>query len=111
MPWRAIDSSFEGGVLQHPARVAIHLLHRVGALAVTALLLYTLWRVATNLGSAGRLAAAVAGAALLAQVAIGVAIVTYGLPLWLGVAHNGNAALLLLGVLGLSYVVRYQRET
>jgi cytochrome c oxidase assembly protein subunit 15 len=109
VPWRGIDSSFEGGVLQHPARVAIHLAHRVGALAITGLLLFALWRVATNLGSAGRRAAAFTGAALLAQVAIGVMIVTYGLPLWLGVAHNGNAALLLLGVLGLSYVVRYQR--
>lgn len=109
VPWRAIDSSFEGGVLQHPARVAIHLVHRIGALVVTALLGFTLWRVAAGIGRAGRPALVLTGAALVAQVAIGVLIVTYGLPLWLGVAHNGNAALLLLGVLGLSYVVRYQR--
>ncbi|MFK8018102.1 MAG: heme A synthase [Gammaproteobacteria bacterium] len=109
VPWRNIESNFEGGVLMHPARVAIHLTHRIGALIVTALLLLGIWRVATRLGAAGRRAAALCGAALLGQIAIGVSIVKFGLPLWLGVAHNGNAALLLLGVLGLAYVARYER--
>ncbi len=109
VPWRGIESSFEGGVLLHPARVAIHLTHRVGAALVTALLLWSLWRIIGAFGRAAWRPVALTGGALLAQIAIGVSIVKYGLPLWLGVAHNGNAALLLLGVLGLSYVVRYQR--
>ena len=109
VPWRGIESSFEGGVLLHPARVAIHLTHRVGALLLTALLLLALWRVLGAIGASAWRAVALTGGALVAQIAIGVSIVKYGLPLWLGVAHNGNAALLLLGVLGLSFAVRYQR--
>lgn len=111
VPWRAIEAegvaNFEGGVLMHPARVAIHLAHRVGAVLVTLILLLTAWRVA-RLGAAGRVAATLTGVFLGLQVAIGVGIVKSGLPLWLGVAHNGNAALLLLSVLSLGYVARYQ---
>ena len=36
--WRGLGIDYEGGVLEHPARVAIHFTHRLGAVA-TALLL------------------------------------------------------------------------
>lgn len=113
VPWRAIEAegvaNFEGGVLMHPARVAIHLTHRVGAIIVTLLLLLAAWRAARHLGGPGRAAAALTMGFLALQIGIGVAIVKSGLPLWLGVAHNGNAALLLLGVLTLSVAARYER--
>lgn len=108
VPWRGIESSFEGGVLMHPARVAIHLTHRVGALILTALLVLCVWRAGRHLGAQVRRAQWAVGLTLALQIAIGVAIVTYGLPLWLGVAHNGNAALLMLAVLYLGYAVRHR---
>jgi cytochrome c oxidase assembly protein subunit 15 len=112
VPWRAIEAegvaNFEGGVLMHPARVAIHLTHRVGAIIVTLLLLLAAWRAARHLGAPGRLAGGLTITFLALQIGIGVGIVKMGLPLWLGVAHNGNAALLLLSVLCLSAVARYE---
>ena len=33
--WRGLGVNYEGGVLQHPARVAIHFTHRLGAIAAT----------------------------------------------------------------------------
>ncbi|MEM6639022.1 MAG: COX15/CtaA family protein [Pseudomonadota bacterium] len=112
VPWRAIEdhgvADFEGGVLMHPARVAIHLTHRIGAIVLTLVLLLAAWRAATRLGPPGRAAASLSLAFLTLQIGIGVAIVKFGLPLWLGVAHNGNAALLLLSVLTLGVVARYE---
>ena len=39
--WRGLNIDYEGGVLDNPARMAIHFTHRIGA-AVTALTLLTL---------------------------------------------------------------------
>ena len=30
--WRGLDINYTGGVLEHPARVAIHFTHRLGAI-------------------------------------------------------------------------------
>ncbi len=98
---------FEGGILGHPARVAIHLSHRLGALAVVifnlALGLMILKR------SAGR-ALAQSGIVLMGltvlQVLLGIAIVELGLPLSLATAHNALAALLLLSLVMTNRMVR-----
>ncbi|MEO1576097.1 MAG: COX15/CtaA family protein, partial [Pseudomonadota bacterium] len=80
-----------------------------GAIIVTLLLLLAAWRAARLLGAPGRAAAGLTTGFLALQIGIGVAIVKWGLPLWLGVAHNGNAALLLLSVLTLSVAARYEK--
>ena len=33
--WRGLGTSYEGGVLDNSVRIAIHLIHRMGALAIT----------------------------------------------------------------------------
>ncbi len=33
--WRGLGIDYEGGVLDHPARIAIHMVHRIGALLTT----------------------------------------------------------------------------
>ncbi len=33
--WRGLGVNYEGGILQHPARVAIHYTHRLGAIVAT----------------------------------------------------------------------------
>jgi cytochrome c oxidase assembly protein subunit 15 len=92
--WRGIGVDYEGGVLDHPARVAIHFTHRLGAVFVT--LLIGLFGATLLRRRQGRADGAAILIALGGQLALGIGIVLYGVPLWVAVAHNGMAALLLL---------------
>jgi cytochrome c oxidase assembly protein subunit 15 len=94
--WRGIGIDYEGGVLDHPARVAIHFVHRLGAVVAT-LGLATLGAVLAA-ERESRWEGIAIMAALASQVGIGVAIVLFEVPLWAAVAHNGVAALLLLSI-------------
>jgi cytochrome c oxidase assembly protein subunit 15 len=100
--WHAANVDYEGGLLGTPARVAIHLTHRLGALLAAAALtfaaVYTLRQ--RGLTHARMRAWAVLGALTL-QLLIGVAMVVRGFPPWLATAHTAGAALLLLAVLAL----------
>jgi cytochrome c oxidase assembly protein subunit 15 len=94
-------------VLQHPARVAIHFTHRLGALVATLALLFAAimtWR--TRPENHSRWAAAAALFALALQLTIGISMVLQGFPLWLATAHNAGAALLLLSTLALNRALR-----
>lgn len=93
--WRGLGVNYEYGVLDLRARATIHYTHRLGALVTTVvlgLLALALWRERLR----GH-AAALLGAIVL-QLAIGIAMVLDGLPLWLATAHNAGAALLLLAL-------------
>jgi len=100
--WRGARIDYEGGVLSNPARIAIHLTHRIGAVATSAALVlaavFVLRR--RTLAAAGPRAWAVL-AALALQLTIGAAMVLRGFPLWLATAHTAGAALLLLATLAL----------
>lgn len=91
--WRGIGVDYEGGVLDGPARVAIHLAHRLGAVAALVLVLASAIRLLRSSGLAawGWLLIVV----LLAQIGLGISNVVLGLPLWVAVAHNAGALLLL----------------
>lgn len=96
--WRGIGVDYEGGVLDHYARVAIQQTHRIGAVVLTTIFLWVivrLWRSKRVLGASLLLGA------LLLQVTLGVLNVVEGLPLLVASAHNGGAALLLLVLLWL----------
>jgi cytochrome c oxidase assembly protein subunit 15 len=100
--WRGLGINYEFGVLDAPSRVAIHFVHRLGALTALAVLLgAALWFRRPRWPPAVRTAATLVGLVVVAQVAIGVGIVWFGLPLPLATAHNGGAALLLLAVVNL----------
>lgn len=105
--WRGLGIDYEGGVLDHPARVAIHFFHRLGAI-VTALVLGLLalqaWRKGRN--TSVKVAGAVLGAVLIAQLILGPLMVVRALPLLLATAHNGVAALLLLSVVRMNRLLR-----
>ena len=92
-PWRGIGVDFEFGVLDQDARVAIHLVHRIGALVVIAVFAALLWRLFNTPGLVRP--GAVLATLLTAQIALGISNVVFSLPLWVAVAHNGVAALLL----------------
>ncbi|MEO7773762.1 MAG: COX15/CtaA family protein [Steroidobacteraceae bacterium] len=105
--WRGLGINYEGGVLDHPARVAIHFAHRLGALLASLLLLIAAVRVLAAGASGGaRVAAWAVLAGLLLQLCIGIGMVEKGFPLWLATAHNAGAALLLLCGVGLLSTMR-----
>ena len=100
--WHGHDLNYEGGVLDNPARVAIHLTHRLGAiLAATALTLAALFVLRRKGLAVARPRAWAVLAALALQLAIGVSMVLRAFPLWLATAHTAGAALLLLATLAL----------
>jgi cytochrome c oxidase assembly protein subunit 15 len=103
--WRGLGIDYEGGVLDHPARVAIHFTHRLGAIVAALVLGWTAWLAARN-GRSRRLRVAglALGALLLVQLVLGPTMVLKTLPLALATAHNGVAALLLAATVA---VLRY----
>jgi cytochrome c oxidase assembly protein subunit 15 len=102
--WRGLGQSYEGGVLDHPARVAIHFTHRVGAIVAFLAAVLLGWQLARRAETrADGLAVLVLA---LLQVSLGVSIVAFGGPLAVAVAHNGGAALLLLAVINANQRIR-----
>jgi heme a synthase len=101
--WRGLGINYEGGVLGNPARVAIHLTHRIGAAVTAAALALAALSVLRQRALPGdrRWAWAVLGALIL-QLTIGISMVLGTFPLWLATAHTAGAALLLLAVLALA---------
>jgi cytochrome c oxidase assembly protein subunit 15 len=100
--WHGLGTNYEGGVLAGPARAAIHLTHRLGAIvAATALTLAAVFVVRRRGLASARLRAWALLAALGLQLTIGVSMVLTGFPLLLATAHTAGAALLLLATLAL----------
>jgi len=105
--WRGLGIDYEGGVLDHPARVAIHFVHRLGAIAsalILGALSFLAWRRGTT--PAVRTAGVLLGVVLVAQLILGPIMVMRALPLGLATAHNGVAALLLLATLRVTRLLR-----
>jgi cytochrome c oxidase assembly protein subunit 15 len=105
--WHGLGINYEGGVLTHPARTAIHLAHRVGAVVTllgVGVLVAALLR--SRLSARVRAVAGVVGGLLVVQVALGIGNVVLGLPLAVAVAHNAVAAALLVALVALNHVLR-----
>ncbi|MET0231279.1 MAG: COX15/CtaA family protein, partial [Rhodanobacteraceae bacterium] len=90
--WRGVGVNYEGGVLDAPARAAIQIAHRIGALVVFC---YLGWLVHKLARAKLRGIGIAIGVLLLVQVTLGIGNVKLGLPLPVATAHNGVAALLL----------------
>jgi cytochrome c oxidase assembly protein subunit 15 len=89
------------GLLDNPSRVAIHYSHRVSAILVTIvflILISKLW-----FSNAAPLASTI-GILLLTQISLGIINVVYVLPLYVAIAHNLVAALLLLSIFTVNYL-------
>lgn len=105
--WRGLGINYEGGVLNHPARVAIHFTHRLGAVLATLLLLLAVVKTFRTPALTHARGAAVAVVATLGlQLAIGISMVLRAFPLGLATAHNAGAILLLLATVLLYFSVR-----
>ena len=102
----SVGANYQGGVLDNEVRTTIQFIHRLGAfiaasyvLVLSAILL--LYVRATSL----RIAAMLSILLVLTQFGLGIANVVFLLPLWVAVAHNGVAALLLATMFIMRYFV------
>jgi cytochrome c oxidase assembly protein subunit 15 len=86
---------YEGGTLDGPARTAIHVVHRIGAV-VTFVIIGALALALLRRGQEFARRGAWLAVALLFQVTVGIAMVLWQFPLALAVAHNAGALMLVL---------------
>ncbi len=97
-----VGPNYLGGLLENDARVAIHFMHRLGAL-VTALYILGLsaafWRIRDR---SSQRVVIILLLALGAQVVLGISNVLLAIPLAVAVAHNAGGALLLLTLVTLA---------
>lgn len=105
--WRGTEQNFEGGVLDNDARVTIHLMHRIVAVIVLlyigALSLLMILRPGlSELNGIGKVILFI----LILQIGLGISNVIFSLPLFVAVAHNGVAAILLLTLVTLNHILR-----
>ena len=84
------------------ARVAIHYSHRISAIVLTIIFLILISRLWFS--SAAPLASTL-GVILITQISLGIMNVVYVLPLYIAIAHNLVAALLLLATLMVNLVI------
>ena len=107
--WHGLGINYEGGILDNPARVAIHLTHRLGAMVATLALAFAAGFVVLRRNLPNATAAGYAVIAALAlQLTIGISMVLKTFPLRLTTAHTAGAALLLLATLTLVRRTRTQ---
>lgn len=104
---RELGMTADGQMLSNDALTAIHWMHRIGALAVTASLIM----LSIRLIKAGLSSFAIAVLTVMAlQLALGIANVLLSLPLTLAVAHNAGATLLLLTLITVVVRLRSARR-
>ena len=105
-----IGPNYLGGQLDGSARVAIHVMHRIGAIVVTLYLLFLVIQLHKHAdGPHMRKQANVIACLLAVQLGLGLSNVMWSLPLPVAVAHNACGALLLLSLVTLNY--RLSRST
>jgi cytochrome c oxidase assembly protein subunit 15 len=102
--WHGLGPDYQGGILANPARMAIHMTHRLGAL-ITFLVVGGTTSWTWLKAPALRGVATVVGVLLVLQVCLGISLVEFGWPLALADLHNGVAALLLGSVVTLNWAV------
>lgn len=101
-----IGQNFQGGVLSESARMTIQFFHRLGALLVFFYVSgLSVCCLLTKISRLRRLGAVLL-ILLITQVILGICNIELLLPIGIAVAHNGVAALLLLGMVTLLYALR-----
>jgi cytochrome c oxidase assembly protein subunit 15 len=95
--WRGLDIDYTGGVLANPARIAIHVTHRIGALiAGSVLIAVGVLCAARARNRRVRIIGGLIIGAVLLQIGIGLAMVHFAMPLPLATLHNAGAAFLVI---------------
>ncbi|EGU33756.1 putative cytochrome c oxidase assembly protein [Vibrio ichthyoenteri ATCC 700023] len=99
------QDSYEFGTLDYGARMTIHIVHRFGAMIVTAALLALIWQLFKQPHYRYQQQAGSLALLLSLQVVLGISNVVFSLPIAVAVAHNLGAALLLLNVLYINHLL------
>ena len=103
----ATDLNYEFGRLDSPARVAIHFTHRIWAIVATAMLvILSIASYKTIKISYQKIISLCLVLFLFIQVTLGILNIKMGLPIYVAVAHNGNAAILLMCLVTQLYLIR-----
>jgi len=101
-PFQEVGPNYLYGLLDNEARVAIHYSHRIGALVLTLIFIVLITRLwFSNVAPL----ASTLGVILVTQISLGIMNVVYVLPLYIAIAHNLVAALLLLATLMVNLVI------
>jgi cytochrome c oxidase assembly protein subunit 15 len=108
-PTRRLALNAQGQVQTDASMPVVHMTHRLGAL-ITALCLAWLGLMARKAGGRLRSGGNALLALVLLQAGLGLGGVAAGLPLWLATLHNAGAALLLLAVVNLNYLITSARN-
>ena len=109
--WRGLGVDYEFGILEHPARVAIHVTHRIGAVVTAAVILFYALRLWANTAgnSPLRKMSGIVLILLATQVLLGVLNVVLHLPLANAVLHNAVALILLFSLVSSAYMIKCAR--
>lgn len=101
-PFQGQHPSFEFGVLDYPARMTIHVAHRLGAIITAGVLLLLAYKLFVG-SMAFKPLSLLLVALVILQISLGISNVVMHLPLGIAVSHNGGAALLLLTLVAINY--------
>ncbi|WP_070969580.1 COX15/CtaA family protein [Vibrio sonorensis] len=105
-----VQESYEFGTLDYGARMTIHVTHRFGAFVVAVLVSFLVFQSFEQGDREISKAGWWAFAFLVVQIALGISNVLFSLPLPVAVAHNLVAALLLVNVLYINFLVWHPAE-
>ncbi|MCB1874403.1 MAG: COX15/CtaA family protein [Chromatiales bacterium] len=110
--WTGLGRDYEFGThLSEMAKVAIQMLHRLGAIVVFLVVGWLVLRlVANGVNRSARNIGFLVGVLLLAQLALGMSNLWFDLPLPVATAHNGTGALLLLSMVLLNHALRPRKQ-
>jgi len=96
---QSVGPNYLGGVMESEARVAVHWVHRLGAVVV----MFVVGALALRLWRVHRLLASALAGVLALQLLLGTLNVVWALPLGVATAHNACGALLLLAVVTINF--------
>ncbi|MEI6860389.1 MAG: COX15/CtaA family protein [Shewanella sp.] len=105
-PFQGVHETYEFGVLDYTSRMSIHVAHRFGAMLTTGILFWLAYQLFTRCQSAllKRASLVLTGLVIL-QVGLGISNVVLHLPLGIAVSHNAGAAMLLMALVFINYVL------
>jgi cytochrome c oxidase assembly protein subunit 15 len=102
-----VGANYQGGLLDNDARVSIQFIHRIGAfLTASYLLMLSAFILFTASSRYLKTAAMLLSVLVLLQFTLGIINVLYLLPIYVAVAHNGVAALLLATIFSMLHFTR-----
>ena len=101
--WGPLGVDYEYGVLDSPARVAIQMLHRIGALSVVVVMtiMFFVIKVYRHINTNIK----IVGALVTIQATLGILNVVMSLPMAVAVLHNAVALILLMSMIALLHKV------